>query len=379
MLDTRNNGMREVYRCIHQHGPITKLELIQLTGMKQTTVVRRLDDLMNSGWIRIKQHDISSGGRPPALYEIEPTAAVMIGIDLSRRETTVSMNDMSFNIIGSHTFQMKEDHTPVHTISLIKEKITDLFQTYKVDEENLLGIGIGTVGPLDRNQGTMHAKNFIAGEWDHFPIVHELNKTFNTTILLENGANTAALYETMTRPDSKNQSILYCISGWGMRCGYVLNGEIMHDKQGDASSFGEMIINPYTKGTLASYISYEYILSKIEQKRTLTNVNKNEKKNQLMHALLSEDPEIQDIVLDSAYYYGIGLANMINILHPKIVILNSEMIRKYPTYYEKIIETAQDFVFQPEKQNPEFRSADFKVNPASVGASMLVFNAYFKA
>ncbi|RSL34699.1 ROK family transcriptional regulator [Salibacterium salarium] len=377
-------GMKEVYRCIHQENFITKAELLKRTNMKQTTVVRHLDALKEYGLIRIASYDESSGGRPPALYAIEPEAAFIIGIALSRVETTITIVNMSFQPVASETFQMTEKHTPSHTISLLKETIASLLEEHHIDINALLGIGIGTVGPLDRKKGIMYPEGFVAPGWHKVAIVEEMKKTFQTDIFLENGANTAALYESL-RNHGGNKTILYCISGWGLRCGVLANGAIMQSRKGDASSFGEMIIDVSSGRTLASYISYHQIATEVvrmikaSERKTDFYPDLNDNKNEIMEYVLEElkkgNSVIENVVLESAYYYGIGLANMVNILHPEVVVLNSELIHVYPAYYHKVIHTAEAFIFQNHQQEPLFQQAEDAENPISVGACALTFQS----
>ncbi|SDH83366.1 ROK family transcriptional regulator [Alteribacillus bidgolensis] len=381
------NGMKEVYCCIHQHGLITKAELLKRTNMKQTTVVRHLDALIQYGLIRIEHYEESSGGRPPALYAIDPKAAFIIGIDLSRVETAITIVDMSFAPVANYTFQMTEDHTPAYTISVLKKEIAALLKDNEMEKKDILGIGLGTVGPLDRQKGIMYPEAFVAPGWNEVPIVHEIKQAFQTDVFLENGANTAALYESINNPEF-NKTILYCISGWGLRCGVLTNGTIMQSRKGDASSFGEMIIDTKSNRTLSSYISYNSILEEAEKKINAGEKTihfypekyhkKNEKMDHLLHALMKGDPLIENVVLQSAYYFGVGIANMVNVLHPEVVVLNSDLIRIYPAFYEKVVKTAETFIFQLNKQHLHFHVAQPTANAVSIGACVLAFQSHFK-
>ncbi|MFZ4453866.1 ROK family protein [Salibacterium aidingense] len=366
------HGMKEVYRCIHQKKRITKAELLERTRMKQTTVVRHLEALKQYGLIRVASFDDSSGGRPPALYAIESEAAFIIGIALSRVEATITIVNMSFEPVAEETFAMTEKHTPSLTIELLKKTIHSLLEDHHIMKNDILGIGIGTVGPLDREKGIMYPEGFVAPGWHEVSIVEQMKEAFQTEIFLENGANTAALYESLSNQESR-KTILYCISGWGLRCGVLMNGSIMQSRKGDASSFGEMIIDVPSGRTLSSCISYHHLAAEVS--RLMQTGERSENKNEIMEHVVNElkkgSPEIENVVLASAYYYGIGLANMINVLHPEIVVLNSDLMNIYPAYYDKVIQTAEAFIFQ----DLTFQLAGNTENPISIGACVLTFQS----
>ncbi|MFD2706272.1 ROK family protein [Salibacterium lacus] len=372
------HGMKEVYRVIHQENPVTKAKLLERTNMTQTTVVRHLEELKQYGLIRIASYDESSGGRPPALYDIEPEAAFIIGIALSRAETTVTIADMSFQPVAEETFAMTENHTPAFTLSLLKQTITSLLKQHHIDNVDILGIGIGTVGPLDREEGVMYPDGFTAPGWEEVSIVAEMQEAFQMDVFLENGANTAALYESL-RHRFGRESILYCISGWGLRCGVLANGTIMQSRKGDATSFGNMIIDASSGRTLSSFISYHHLAGETQRSMQIpeTKTDKNDVMQYVLQELENRNPMVESIVLSSAYYYGVGLANMINVLHPEIVVLSSELIKLSPAYYEKVIQTAECFISQTDQQRPVFQRAEDNVNPTAVGACVLAFHSTF--
>lgn len=48
-----------------------------------------------------------------------------------------------------------------------------------------------------------------------------------------------------------------------------------------------------------------------------------------------------EAVMESAYYWGVGLANIITALQSELVILNGPLIAEYPNYYVKTVEAAK--------------------------------------
>lgn len=388
----KNKNLKRVYRYIHRFGPITKVDLIARLKIKQTTLVRILDELLQYQLIHIKGYEESGGGRPPALYEINAKVSYFLGIDLSRLYTKIALVDLSFQPVDEITFTMTYEHTPSVTIDLIIKDINRLLRKNNMTNEELLGIGIGSVGPIDRENGMiLDTEYFVAPGWKHLAIVKELKKTFPKKILLENGANTAVLAEYYSSNPPSN-SMVYCISGMGLRCGVLTNGRLVQQKTGDASSIGHMVIktaglsdksNPEIR-TLSSLISLDAILK--ESKNRIQNGEHSilvalsegdlseSKVEHLFKAIRREDSLVIDVVKQSAYYYGIGLANMVNVLHPEHVILSSKLIHEYPLYFNIATSTAKEYIY---KQSVFFEKGKLKENAVSIGASILVFESIF--
>src|SRR5690625_1566620 len=91
---------------------------------------------------------------------------------------------------------MTKQHTLKINNEIIKKTIFSLLESNSITMDKLLGIGIGSVGPLDRRNGViLNTKYFLAPGWVDIPIVKQFNDIFPGKFILENGANTAALGE----------------------------------------------------------------------------------------------------------------------------------------------------------------------------------------
>lgn len=388
----KGRNLKEIYRLIHQKGPIKKAELLALTNHTQTTLVRMIDELLKAGFIYESGLEKSSGGRPPILYQISSDCSYIFGIDISRTHTTIALIDLTFNLIDKVSFPMTEAHTPERTLKEIKHEIKLFMSSYQLENNDVLGIGIGSVGPLDREQGmVLTAESFVAPGWNHVPIVEEMTNEFQVLTMLENGANVAALGEYYQSP-LINQNILYCISGIGLRCGTLANGQIVKNKTGDASSFGHMIIdiNGKTctcgrKGCLLSYISVNAIINTIMDrlrngKKSIISQWIDHDINQVTLDKIIEAGRLNDnlvgqVVLETAEYLGIGLANMINSTHPQHVILNGKLIYEYPNYFEEIVRTAESYIYNS-KEIVTFSKGILKEDAVVIGAAALLFDSF---
>lgn len=390
----KNRTLKHIYQTVHQYGPLTKADIIKKTKLTQTTATRFIDVLLQNNFIGQYGIGESCGGRKPVLYHIQPESAYIVGIDISRRETQVFLLNLLFEPLEKNTFLMTKRHTPEETIAEIQKNIEEMLEKRHINIVQILGIGIGAVGPLDRGQGLiLNPENFPAPGWDKVAIVNELQKTFPVKILLENGANTAALAE-YTKASLPFGNILYCICGVGLRCGVIANGGLVQSKTGEASSYGHMIIDTAgrecscgNKGCLTAYISFPAIIheaiSLIENGRLsilsdltegdLTKIDT----DLLFTAMEYDDPLTLEVVINSARFFGIGLANMINLLHPEVVILNSRLIYKIPEYYEEATATAFAYIYQAEKSRVRFMKGTLESAATPIGAAILIFQHYF--
>lgn len=378
--NVKDQMMKKIYKLIQLNKQMTKNDLLLKTGIKHTTLNRMIDGLMERQLIKESGQGTSSGGRPPTLYQIEEKANYIIGIEISRTETKVVLLDLFFKIVKKESFQMTMKDEPSIVFSKIKRMINHFLANLNIAVDRLLGIGVGTVGPMDRQKGIIYnPEAFLAPNWEHVKIRELLKQNFPIRITIDNGANTAAIAESTQRNFLYN-NILYCINGYGIRCGVISNGNLIHSKQGDASAFGHIIIHEDgkecicgQKGCLTAYASYGAILKEFNE---LTRDSSN--LEIFIRKLNEDDPKVKQIAEKAAHYYGIGIANMVNILNPELIVLHGSLIYESSFYYNAVIKSAISHTYKKDKETIKFSKGLLGEDGIAVGAAIQIFQSYFE-
>ncbi|WP_209123609.1 ROK family protein [Alkalihalobacillus sp. BA299] len=314
------------------------------------------------------------------MYKVQKDSGFLIGIEIAR-VVQVLLLDIEFNILNRKMFSVTTEHTPEVTISIIIDMIKQLIQTHQLSANDIIGIGIGAVGPLDRKNGRMiNPESFIAPGWDNVPIINELQKEFPVPIIINNGANTAALAEYQAQLFS-SENLLYCISGYGIRCGFIHAGISLNSRQGDASSYGHIIVEPGgrlcscgKRGCLNAYSSFGAMFEQIKREVPSLELTSS---SQLVEALTQKVQIVEKVVLESAYYYGLAIANMMNLLHPDVVLLQGRLIEESGAYLNKVISIATDHAYSSRSQDIIIRKGQLGRDAVAVGAAVEVFQSFF--
>ena len=143
------------------------------------------------------------------------------------------------------------------------------------------------------------------------------------------------------------KNILNVTVGWTIGCGVILDGQLLKVESGDLSGYGHIIINMEGKscfcgkrGCMTAYSSFYSILDRIkerspafydEQLHDLPPISQ-------VHKIVSQhNEEIKEVILDSAKYIGVGVANLATVFHSELVLVNGPLINEYPGYFEEII------------------------------------------
>ncbi|WP_227937430.1 ROK family protein [Alkalihalobacillus deserti] len=385
----KNQDLKKLYLLIHKYGPITKADLIEKTEIKKTTLVRMIDELLKCKFIEECGLGESFVGRRPILYDVVRNGNYLIGIHISRMKTNIVLLNLRYDQIDQESFIMTTMHTPEFVMLKIKNIIENFMEKHHFDQEKLMGIGLAVIGPLNRAEGMiLKPESFLAANWNHVPIVKLIQQAFPVKVVLEKGANAAAVAEYHAN-NYLYENILYCVSGgWGIDCGVVVNGMILPDQYADQSGYGHMIVDLNgnicscgKRGCIVSYTSFQSIVRQLESENALLG---NMSKELFQKASLTEmmeyfkqgDKKTERIILESARYLGIGLSNLLNLFRSEIIILNGPFLYEFDGYYEQVVDNIAENIH--EEKEVIFSQGWLQENAAAIGAAILLFESYFK-
>lgn len=389
-------NLKEVYKTVKEERDTTKVEIAEKTNLKFSTCARLIEELLGSGLLYESGEANSSGGRKAKKYSITPNTNYVVGIDISRTYSKVLLMTLDLNPIEEIKFEMNEKSTPEVMIDAYTNTIHEMLEKQSVRAASLLGIGISAIGPLDTRNGIIKKPSYFpAPGWEDVPIAKRMEEHFDTEVVLDYGENTALNAEHVQGAAKSDKNVFRINKGVGIRLGIMLNGEILRPRAGDkggAFGQGHMVVDIHGRkctcgnyGCMNAYSTIPALVSEVQNqlKRGADSLLQ-EKVNDLseikfshiVSALESGDQLCEQVIKDTAYYSGAGLANLITIFHPSKIILSGPMYRKLPLFYETSIDTAMK---RYQRLFPDlevtFTHGELGENAAAIGAGWFVFDS----
>ncbi|MCQ6559175.1 ROK family protein [Paenibacillus mendelii] len=381
---------RLLYDRIAEQGIVSKAELLSAFSMTSSTLTRVLDEMLSEQLLLESGLGHSSGGRRPILYQINPTYGYIFGLEISRLYSSLGLFDMQMNPRSFTRWQMDEAMTPDLFIDHVNSNMKAFLRDHHIDREQVLGVGIGAVGPLNRDKGIiMKPLHFPANGWTDLPICELMEARTGFNAYLENGANTALIGEQWAHRQENVQHMLYVHAGAGLRSAMMSQGQIVHGTVDMEGSIGQMIIQtdgPRLQdygnyGALEAYASVQALekqaRSQLKRGRAdlpdyLQVPPEHLNFGLLVKALAQDDPFARELFIQSATYFGIGLANLINVFHPEKIIIGGALIN-HDIYYQTAIEVAQKNTYYASEYHPVFSKGELKEDAVATGAAIMVW------
>lgn len=286
---------------------------------------------------------------------------------------------------------MDEDMTPEKFVKQTATTIRTLLFDHKLTIERIKGIGIGAVGPLDRDAGIiLNPLYFPAKGWTNVLICKLIQEQNGITAKLDNGANTALLGEHWAMRKSQLQQMLYVHVGVSLRSSMMSYGQIVRGSVDREGSIGQMIIQTDgprlhdhgNYGALEAYVSVQAIerLAQSEAKLGRSGLISRSpvkpediKYDLLLSELTLEKPVALELFLKSARHLGIGLTNLINIFHPECIILGRTLINAHESFYRTAIKVAIGNTYYYPEYMPLFSKGILREDAVATGAALMMW------
>jgi glucokinase len=268
-------------------------------------------------------------------------------------------------------------------VGLIHDAMDEVIAAHGGDRDDFAGVGIGSPGPLDRSTGTVLNTPNLG--WRNFPLRDLIANAVGLPATLDNDANCATYGEWWLGAGRAVDTLVGLTLGTGIGGGIVLNGEIFHGASDAAGEIGHMTIEANGRkckcgnyGCLEAYASGPAIaLRAIEGLETgaesLLPALVDGRLEDITAATVYEavvlgDPYANDVMRETAKILGAGVANMINVLNPEMVVIAGGVTRAGEHLFGPLQAEVRKRAFRSAQEACEIVSAQLPGTAGVVGA-----------
>ncbi|MBC7319587.1 ROK family protein [bacterium] len=302
----------------------------------------------------------------------------IIGIDIGGTKIAIGRADINGNLEDSVRFPTNVSRGYKVIVREIIEKTAKL-----INGHSIKAIGIGCGGPLDSKRGRILSPPNLPG-WDNVPLVEDIRSVFNVPVYLENDANAAALGEFHFGAGKEVSNMVYMTLSTGIGGGIILNNRLIHGVRDSGGEVGHQTILPdgplcncgnrgcleaLSSGTGIAKIFREKLAS--GRKSIVTEWVKDPEEisaKVIADAAKMGDPLAIEVWDSAIYYLGIGIANIVTIVSPEMVVLGGSLIKYGETLFVRI----REIVKERARLVP---TEEIKIVPARLGDDVGVLGA----
>ncbi|MBI1753799.1 MAG: ROK family transcriptional regulator [Acidobacteria bacterium] len=228
---TKEHNTTLVLKTIYHEDQISRADIARATSLTRTTVSEIVTDLIGVGLVKETGVAPSTIGKPPIYVDFDAHARQLICVDLSGDEFQGALVNLKGDVLLRHSLPVggrKGDAA----LLLAHRLVEGLWAEATAP---VLGIGIGTPGPVDTEKGII--RQAVNLGWANLDLRQSLGAHYTVPIHIANDSHVAALAECAYGGHGRSPSLVLIKVGEGIGSGIVLGGNL---HTGDGFSAGEV-------------------------------------------------------------------------------------------------------------------------------------------
>lgn len=382
--DNKNSILKKtILRLCIESGEYSIAALSEQLNSSVPTVTKLIGELMEEGFMIEMGKSGTSGGRRPSIYGLNPEAGYFIGVDVRHSHASIAVTDFKGGLIA---FQ---DNIPF-LLELNEEclhKMATSIRSFMIDREldwnRVLGMGISVAGRVNPKTGYSNLYSFDPDR----PINKVLSEDLDIPVVIENDSR-AMTYGEYLGGGLKEKNMLFVNVSWGLGMGMILNGHLYYGTSGYSGEFGHFPLLDNGQmcrcgkiGCLETGASGSALVRMITEKLTagrassLARTFKADGKiniTEVFSAIQHEDILAIETVEKVGTNLGKGLAGLINIFNPELVVIGGKVAVAAGDYLMLPIRTAiKRHVLNIANQDTTIKLTQLKQKAAPIGAALL--------
>ncbi len=318
-----------VIETLYQHPATSRFELARRTGLSRATVSNLVEELRTAGVV--EEHEQPgerprTSGRPPILLTLVPDAAFAVGLDFGHEHIRVAVCDLSGASVADDWSPAEVDYAPTESLDLARELVHGALEAAGVDEERLLGVGMGLAAPINSTTGELAADGIMPG-WREIRPAAEMEARLGVRVQLENDANAGALGETAFGAGRGVNDLIYVRLSAGIGAGLILDGKPYRGHSGFAGEIGHIVVDPSgpicrcgNRGCLESIASPVAVAAFLER-----STRRDVSIARLLELVRTGDRGASRAVADAGEAIGRALTSFVNALNPELIVVGGEL------------------------------------------------------
>ncbi|MEV7036048.1 ROK family transcriptional regulator [Streptomyces sp. NPDC093272] len=336
--DIRTANRYEVLRHIIAESPTSRQELASVTGLSLATVATLVGELLELRMITEVGFEDSAGGRPRGLVAVHASGGTLIGVDIAETYVHVELFDLALNVLARAEEDLRPgEHRPEQVVGHVAAAVDSVAALAGAAGGRVLGVGVSVPGQVDRDTGIAeYAPNW---DWHDVPLLDLLSEHITHPLHLDNPLRACAVAEQWFGAARGRGDAVVVNLGTGVGAGLALGGGLHRGVSNSAGEWGHTTLvldgrpcHCGNRGCVETYVGAPGIMLNLREVCPDSPLLRPDDQTATIEALArgvaDGDPVAVRVVRDTARYIGAGVANLVNLLNPELVVLSSWVARR---------------------------------------------------
>jgi predicted NBD/HSP70 family sugar kinase len=330
----RRANLSAIVRELHARGPLSRSELVARTGLTRSAIRGLIGEFVLADLvIEARSAPAGAPGRPSPLVRPRRDAVVVLGLEIAVDSLAAAVVGLGGETIEHVRVDRPRGHFSVDEIVADLKQITDGLSSIRTHRQQLVGVGVAVVGVVRRSDGLVSTAPNLG--WRDVALGSRLAAVLDLDVPIHvaNEADLGALIELRRGAGRGADDVLFIQGEVGVGGGIIVAGQPLTGAAGYAGEVGHMIVNPM--GSRCRCGSIGCWETEVGERALLLRAGRpadggTEAVDDVLAAAEAGDERATEAVDTVGHWLGLGVASLVNILNPRVVVLGGLFSRIFP-------------------------------------------------
>ena len=330
----RRANLSAIVRELHISGPQSRSELVAHTGLTRSAIRALIGELVAADLAsEARPAPLGTPGRPSPLVRLNPERAVVLALEIAVDSLAVALVGVGGAVLQLERVDLPRGHTSVEAIIDDLTDLAEMVLARLAKRDSIVGVGVAVVGVVRRTDGLVSMAPNLG--WRDVPLGARLVEALgiDSPVVVANDGDLGALAEARRGAALGADDVLFISSEVGVGGGLIVGGTPLGGTAGYGGEIGHIPVNPTgiacrcgSVGCWETEVGAWALLRRTGRSpgggRSAVDEVLDEAQRGDGHALAALD--------DVARWLGFGLAGLVNVFNPRLVVLGGLFGRIHP-------------------------------------------------
>ncbi|WP_433077699.1 ROK family protein [Dactylosporangium sp. CA-052675] len=372
----RRQNLGALLRYIHVRGATSRAELTSRLGLNRSTIGALTADLATAGLVdEGVPHETGRAGRPSIVVRPRSSRVYGYALSLELDRLRAARVGLGGQVLDGRTAERPPGPDPAPTIAALAGLVADMQRSAPADAV-LVGSGLAVSTSVRHHLGW--ADETIESELAHGLAAVRPRLSPSAGPFLGGIADLAALAEHTRGAATGADNVIYLHGDAGISAGIIAGGRRITGYGGHGGEVGHMVVNP--SGRLCGCGSRGCWETEIGERALLhlagrTVATPGAAVAAAMLAARSGDPDASAAVAHAADWLGFGVANLVNIFNPTVVVFGGTLRELYLAGADRVRERLFTMALPACRAHVALHTPQLGDDAPLVGAAELAFES----
>lgn len=379
---------------VRKFGPISRAKIHELSQIRLSATSTLVRELLSEGRLEECGVETSSVGRKGVLLKVNDGYGCVAGVEFDDEFVSVGISDLQPRIRRLISEPVKlsggQDQLLDQLVSVTRRALREA----KVRKGELVGIGVADPGLVDSQRGITLTSSTIPF-WRQVPLRQIFEREFGVPVSVETRTRAKAVAEHENEANGTASSMIYVDYGSGIGAGLYVDGRLLYGQGSAAGEFGHTCIDPEgpvclcgSFGCLEAMAGLRAVEARV--RRLLQEGARSEVLDAahgnpaavtgwlVLEAASRGDKVSRNVVAEVARYLGLGIANLVNLFNPGLVVLDSRLRLAGAELLDGIVSVVKRQALREATDQVIIRYAAVTEAAGALGVARMVLEKHFQ-